>query len=70
MPDFIPNNAVAPARRMRIHKAREYGAERAEAWSDIVTHIIVDKDLNHGDVLKHLKLEDIPVRLHILCLQE
>ena len=48
---------------MRAEKAREYGARRVETWSDDVTHIIADKGLKVQDVLKHLKVEVIPVRL-------
>ncbi|CEJ85769.1 hypothetical protein VHEMI03910 [[Torrubiella] hemipterigena] len=46
---FVPDNDIAPARRMRINKAREYGA----AWVRQVneaTHMIVDKRIAYKDV--------------------
>lgn len=60
--DFFPNNDVAPARRMRIRKAQEYGAVWATKWGDSISHVIVDKDLLFEDVLKFLKLDAFPVR--------
>lgn len=50
---YIPDDDIAPARRIRINKAREYGA----AWTRIIsaaTHIIVDKALQWKDVDKVL----------------
>ncbi|UNI14960.1 DNA-directed DNA polymerase [Purpureocillium takamizusanense] len=50
---YIPNDDVAPARRLRIGKAREYGA----AWTHSVagaTHVVVDKALEYRDVEKVL----------------
>lgn len=58
---FIPNNDVAPARRLRIAKAQEYGALWARVWSSDVTHVIVDKDLVFQDVLKVVDTEKISV---------
>lgn len=58
---FFPNNDVAPARRLRIQKAMEYGANWAKDWGDNITHVIVDKDLLFQDVLKFLKLDHLPV---------
>ncbi|KAI0817950.1 hypothetical protein GGR55DRAFT_694148 [Xylaria sp. FL0064] len=46
---YIPNNDISPARRMRITKAREYGA----VWTrdlHCATHVIVDKDLKYNDL--------------------
>ncbi|KAG5939238.1 hypothetical protein E4U53_007851 [Claviceps sorghi] len=46
---YIPNDDVAPARRLRIGKAREFGA----FWTReplTATHVIVDKDISYGDV--------------------
>lgn len=48
---YIPNDDIAPARRLRINKAREFGA----SWTRdplTATHIIVDKDIAYGDVKK------------------
>ncbi|KAK9439085.1 DNA-directed DNA polymerase X [Metarhizium brunneum] len=46
---YIPNNDIAPLRRLRINKAREYGA----LWTPDVesaTHVIVDKGIQYEDV--------------------
>ncbi|PGG96379.1 hypothetical protein AJ79_09619 [Helicocarpus griseus UAMH5409] len=57
---FIPNDDIAPARRMRIKKALEFGASRAAVWNDRVTHVIVDRAVSFSDVLKYLKLDALP----------
>ena len=59
--DFLPPNDVAPARRLRIKKALEWGALWVKEWSPDVTHIIVDGDLVYQDVLSYLKIPAIPV---------
>lgn len=48
---YIPDDEVAPARRLRMHKAREYGAVRT---SDVAqaTHVIVDRSLSYADAEK------------------
>jgi hypothetical protein len=40
----------------------EYGARFVHPWTtgEGVTHIIVDSDMQYEDVLKHVKLEEIP----------
>ncbi len=46
---YIPNNDIAPARKLRIGKAQEYGAQ----WvRDLVlaSHVIVDKHLEYKDI--------------------
>lgn len=46
---FIPDNAIAPARRLRINKAREFGA----VWTRNITeatHIVVDKSITYNDI--------------------
>jgi len=58
---FIPNDDIAAARRLRIRKAVEYGATRVSTWSTAVTHVIVDKVVTYKDVLKYLKLTEVPV---------
>ncbi|KAG6036363.1 hypothetical protein E4U40_001019 [Claviceps sp. LM458 group G5] len=50
---YIPNDDIAPLRKLRIGKAREYGA----TWTRDVsaaTHIIVDKGIPYPDVRKVL----------------
>lgn len=59
--DFFPNNDVAPARRLRICKAQEYGAVWTTKWDGDITHVIVDRGLLFEDVLKFLKLDHFPV---------
>jgi hypothetical protein len=58
---FVPNNDIAPARRMRIRKTLEFGACRAESWQKNVTHVIADRDLCFKDVVRYLKLNTFPV---------
>ncbi|EEH21115.2 hypothetical protein PABG_03346 [Paracoccidioides brasiliensis Pb03] len=57
---FIPNDDIAPARRMRINKALEFGASRLLSWNDTVTHVVVDKTISFSDVLKYLKRDALP----------
>ncbi|KAL1966481.1 hypothetical protein VTN77DRAFT_4403 [Rasamsonia byssochlamydoides] len=57
---FVPNDDVAPARRMRIQKTQEYGAIWARNWTTDITHVIVDKDIHFQDVLRVLKLDQFP----------
>lgn len=50
---YIPNNDIAPARRLRINKSREFGATWARDVS-VATHVVVDKDITYKDVGKVL----------------
>lgn len=52
---------MSPLRRLRIQRAQEYGALWTKDWGNHITHVIVDKGLTFQEVLKHLKLECIPV---------
>ncbi|TWU74581.1 hypothetical protein ED733_006547 [Metarhizium rileyi] len=57
---YIPNNDIAPVRRLRINKAREYGA----SWvPDVVsaTHVIVDKGIQYKDVEKAISGKKVKV---------
>ncbi|KAG6016878.1 hypothetical protein E4U41_004332 [Claviceps citrina] len=50
---YVPNDDVAPVRRLRISKAREFGA----LWTReplTATHVIVDKGISYRDVQKVL----------------
>lgn len=58
---FFPNNDVHPARRMRIIKALEFGATWQKEWNQHVTHLIVDKVMNLGQVTAFLRIEALPV---------
>ena len=60
---FYPNNDIAAPRKIRIRKAIEFGAVWTKEWSEDVTHIIVDDDLNYEDLLKHLKVDSLPARI-------
>lgn len=47
---YVPDNDIALARRLRITRAREYGA----LWTRTpitATHIIVDKSINYNDIV-------------------
>ncbi|KAF3939447.1 hypothetical protein ABW19_dt0203309 [Dactylella cylindrospora] len=57
---FIKPDEKRAERKMRMDKAREYGAEVVFEFSDRVTHIIVDKDLKYHEVLKLLDVVVIP----------
>ncbi|KAK2742592.1 hypothetical protein FQN57_005218 [Myotisia sp. PD_48] len=57
---FIPNNEISPARRIRMEKTIEFGATRAAEFDSSVTHVIVDKNLDYGDVIKYMGVEAAP----------
>ncbi|KAK2065343.1 hypothetical protein LY76DRAFT_600312 [Colletotrichum caudatum] len=42
---FIPNDDIAPARKIRIRKAQEFGASWVRSL-EAATHVIVDRNLN------------------------
>ncbi|KAL2256718.1 hypothetical protein VTK26DRAFT_1229 [Humicola hyalothermophila] len=46
---YIPDNDIAPARRLRISRAWEHGAQRVRELST-ASHVIVDKHLNYKDI--------------------
>lgn len=50
---YIPNNDVAPARKLRITKAQEYGARWIRSLTG-VSHVVVDKNLTFKDIQKVL----------------
>ncbi|KHN99935.1 DNA-directed DNA polymerase X [Metarhizium album ARSEF 1941] len=57
---YVPNNDVAPVRRLRINKAREYGA----SWTSDVesaTHVVVDRGLRYKDVERVVSGLDVTV---------
>ena len=65
---FFPNNDSAPARKMRIAKACEYGATWHKEWDAQVTHVIMDKSMNFEQLMKWLKLEKLPD--HVIVVNE
>ncbi len=46
---YIPNNDIAPARKLRIGRAQEYGAQWVRNLAD-ATHVVVDKHLEYKDI--------------------
>ncbi|KAF5518225.1 DNA polymerase lambda [Colletotrichum aenigma] len=50
---FIPNDDIAPARKIRIRKSQEYGATWVRNLED-ATHVIVDKKLEWKNIEKIL----------------
>lgn len=67
---FFPNNDISPSRRLRIQRAREYGASWMIDWTENITHVVVDKDLQYSDLVKYLKLETFPVSPLRPCLRQ
>ncbi|KAL8997995.1 MAG: hypothetical protein Q9169_002835 [Polycauliona sp. 2 TL-2023] len=63
---FLPNDDVAPARKLRIAKVLERGGMWIKNWSDSITHIVVDKNLTYGDLLKYLKRTSIPADIAVV----
>ncbi|KAI9840016.1 MAG: hypothetical protein M1819_000208 [Sarea resinae] len=57
---FIPNDDVAPARRLKISKAIEYGATWLKQWGQDVSHVIVDRNITYRDILSFLKISHLP----------
>lgn len=57
---FFPNTDTNPARKMRITKAREFGAAWEKVYKEAVTHVVVDKTMDYGLLLKYLNLESLP----------
>ena len=61
---YFPNNDLAPARRRRMNKAIEYGANVIREWNlEIITHIIFDLSTPYGELFRCLGVSAIPVRL-------
>ncbi|KAL8649446.1 MAG: hypothetical protein Q9226_005575 [Calogaya cf. arnoldii] len=63
---FLPNDDVAPARKLRINKVLERGGTWIKDWTDDVTHIIVDRHLTYADLLKYLKKPSIPANIAVV----
>jgi DNA polymerase IV len=58
---FLPDDNVAPARRMRIEKAIERGACWIQVWGDSITHLVVDRGISYQSALKYFGLNELPV---------
>jgi DNA polymerase IV len=61
VPDFFPNSDTHPGRRQRIIRALEYGATWQPEFNGIVTHIITDREYDYPQLLKYLKISELPV---------
>jgi DNA polymerase IV len=48
---YVPDNDIAPARRIRISKAKEYGASWTR-FPQFATHMIVDKNIRYDEIQK------------------
>ncbi|KAI5209766.1 hypothetical protein AUEXF2481DRAFT_5907 [Aureobasidium subglaciale EXF-2481] len=57
---FFPNSDTHPGRRQRIIRAIEYGASWQNDFNDSVTHIITDHGYNFEQLLKYLKMNELP----------
>ena len=57
---FFPNTDKHPARKMRIAKALEYGATWQNNFNDSVTHVVLDKAMDFGLLIKFLKRDRLP----------
>ncbi|OLN95921.1 DNA polymerase lambda [Colletotrichum chlorophyti] len=56
---FIPNDDIAPARKIRIRKAQEYGAIWTRSLQD-ATHVVVDRNLVWQNIESVLRSTDSP----------
>lgn len=52
---YLPADDKNPKRRLRITKAKEYGAKWTTELEDGVTHIIVDNSLTYEHIMTYLK---------------
>ncbi|KAG9764438.1 DNA polymerase beta-like protein, partial [Aureobasidium melanogenum] len=57
---FFPNSDTHPGRRQRIIRALEYGATWQPEFNGIVTHIITDREYDYPQLLKYLKISELP----------
>jgi BRCA1 C Terminus (BRCT) domain len=58
---FIPNSRKNGVRRFRMTLFAQHGADIRDAWSDEITHIICDQNVNGDKVLQVMRWEQIPV---------
>ncbi|KAK6335607.1 hypothetical protein TWF696_002374 [Orbilia brochopaga] len=62
---FIRPDQKRPERKMRMEKAREYGAQVTMEFTTDVTHIIADKELKYDDILQFLKVPTVPANVPV-----
>lgn len=65
---FFPNTDKHPARKTRIAKAIEFGATWTRDFTDNVTHVIADKNMDYGLLMKFLRREALPE--HVVLVSE
>lgn len=63
---FFPNDDKNPARKMRITKAIEFGAQWEKRLNENVTHVVVDKLMQYATVLKYLKVSSFPAHIKVV----
>lgn len=63
---FFPNDDKNPARKMRIAKAIEFGAQWEREMNKNITHVVVDKLMQYPTVLKYLKMNSLPNSVHVV----
>ncbi|KAJ5995586.1 DNA polymerase family X [Penicillium waksmanii] len=63
---FIPNDDIAPARRLRIQRAREYGAQWTRQWGTHITHVVAEKRLTYQNLIDYLKLGCFPKNIALV----
>ncbi|KAF2486929.1 DNA polymerase beta-like protein [Neohortaea acidophila] len=63
---FFPNSDKHPARKLRIAKAIEFGATWESEFNESVTHIVADKSMDYGLLLKYLKKDALPPHIALV----
>jgi len=58
---FIPNSRKNGVRRFRMTLFAQHGADIRDTWSDEISHIICDQNVNCQRVLQVMRWEQIPV---------
>ncbi|KAF2154598.1 hypothetical protein K461DRAFT_291524 [Myriangium duriaei CBS 260.36] len=63
---YFFRNTKLGSRKLRIQKAEEYGARWESEFTEAVTHVIVDQDLNYDDLKRFLKIDTVPEHIHVV----
>jgi DNA polymerase IV len=63
---YIPPDDKSKIRRIRINKARKFGATWTREFIPNTTHVVVDKGLTFNDVMTFLKLEILPSNINMV----
>jgi hypothetical protein len=59
---FIPNSKLNGVRRYRMTLFAKHGADVRHEWSEDITHILCDNNINGERILETLRWEQFPVR--------